>query len=159
PKRFSPWFVASGATNHGENENRKETSSVLALLADAGSLPDAVAHVVELGAADVAAADTLDLGDHRRVQRERALDPDAAAELAHGEGLADAAALAAQHVTLEHLHALTVALDHADVDAHRVARSEVGDVLAQAELVDDVGGVHGRQAPGLGGGFRADGAV
>ena len=58
-----------------------------------------------------------------RVHREGALDADAVGELAHGEGLVDPAVLAADDHALEHLDALLVALDHADVDLQRVARA------------------------------------
>ena len=59
-------------------------------------LPRSVAQVVQLRAADVTAGDDLDRVEGRGVHRERALDADAEADLADGEGLADAAALAAR---------------------------------------------------------------
>src|SRR5215212_3928731 len=71
----------------------------VAALAHAGALADATAQVVELGPAHVAAGGDLDALDLRRVQRERALHADAEGLLAHGEGLADALALALDHDT------------------------------------------------------------
>src|SRR4051812_5960390 len=118
-----------------------------ALFLDFRGLPDAVAQVVELRSAHVAAGDDLDLGQGRRVDREGPLDPDAEAHLADREGLAGAAALAAYHRALKHLHALAVALDDADVHLQRVARGELGDVVAQLGAVDEIGAVHDR-APG-----------
>ena len=121
----------------------------VALLLDLGGLADAVAEVVELGPAHVAAADDLDLGDDRGVDREGALDADAVADLAHGEGLAHTGALAADDDALEDLHALLVALDHPHVDLQRVAGAEVRDGLAASRTgldgggVDDVEAVHG----------------
>ncbi len=53
-----------------------------------------------------------------------------------------AAALAADDRALEDLHSLAVALDDSDVDLHRVAGTEIRDVLSQAVAVDHLGGVH-----------------
>ena len=78
-----------------------------------------------------------------RVHREGALDADAEADLADGEGLAEAGALAADDRALEDLDPLLGALDHPHVHLERVARSEVGDVVPQAPCVDEIGGVHG----------------
>ena len=66
------------------------------------------------------------------MHREGALDADAEADLAHGEGLLDPATLAPHDGALEHLHPLPVALDHPDVDLDGVAGAELGDVVAQA---------------------------
>src|ERR671920_2106804 len=74
--------------------------------------------------------------------REGALDADAEADLADGEGLADAPTLAADDHTLEDLDAGAVALDHADVHLDGVTRAELGDVVAQRVGVECVQGVH-----------------
>src|SRR4029079_13193580 len=84
-----------------------------------------IAQVVQLRAADAAAANHLDTIDRGGVEREDALDTDAARYLPHGEGLADAAALAADDDTLEHLDALLVPLDHLHVHAHGVPGAEI----------------------------------
>src|SRR5688500_61039 len=117
--------------------------SGVALLFDPCGLADAVTQVEELGAPDGTPADDLDALDDGRVHRKGALDPDAVAELADGERLADAGALATDDDALEELHTLLVALDHAHVDLQGVARSEVRDVIPEARLVDEVGAVHG----------------
>src|SRR3954467_4369352 len=114
----------------------------VALLLDLGGLAAQLAEVVQLGAADVTAGHDLDLLDDRGVHREGALDADAEADLADGEGLADAAALTADDDALEDLDARAVALDHADVDLHGVPGAEVGDVVAQRVGVECVQGVH-----------------
>ena len=80
----------------------------LALLLDLGLLAAQVAQVVQLGAAHVTAGHDLDLLDDRGVHREGALDADAEADLADGEGLAEAAALAADDDALEDLDARAV---------------------------------------------------
>src|SRR5947209_12923822 len=114
----------------------------LALLLDLGGLAAQLAEVVELGAAHVAARHDLDLLHDRGVHREGALDTDAEADLADGEGLADPAALAPDDDALEDLDAGAVALDHADVDLDGVTRPERGDVRPQRVGVESVQGVH-----------------
>jgi hypothetical protein len=103
--------------------------SELALLADLGPLPDEVAEVVQLGAAHIAPPDDLELGDGRGVERERALDADAVAQLAHGVGLVQATTLAGDHIPLEHLDTLFATLDDADVHLDLVTRCERGKVV------------------------------
>src|SRR5262245_10032233 len=119
-----------------------EGTSVVALLLDLRGLPDAVAQVVELGPAHVAPAHPLDLGDGGRMQGKRALDADAVADLADLEGLTQAGARASDHDALEDLEAFLLPLDHPDVHLEGVAGRELGDVAAEACLVDQVGGVH-----------------
>src|SRR4051812_830821 len=111
----------------------------VAALADAGALADAAAQVVELGPADVAAGGHLDLLDLRRVHREGALDADAEALLAHGEGLADPVALALDDDALEDLRTATRALDDLEMHAHAVAGLEPRDPpkLRAFEAFDD----------------------
>src|SRR4051794_36847082 len=113
------------------------------LLLDLRRLAHAIAEVIELGPADVASGHHFDLGDGRRVEREGPLDTDAVAHLAHGEGLTDAGALAADDRALEHLHALLGALDDAHVHLEGVTRPEVRDVVPETAIVEKVGGVHG----------------
>src|SRR3954447_14965533 len=94
------------------------------LFFDLRGLADAIAQVVQLRPAHGTAGDRLDASQHRRMHRERALDADAVADLAHGERLAHAGALTPDDDALEHLHALLVAFDDADVDLQRVAWGE-----------------------------------
>src|SRR5690242_12476322 len=54
-------------------------------LGNTGGLAAAAAQVIQLGAADVAAADHRDLSDRRGIQWEDALHALAVADLAHGE--------------------------------------------------------------------------
>ena len=65
----------------------------LQLLADLGCLADAVAQVVQLGAADIAVAHGLDLLDRGRVDGEDLFHADAVGQAADGDGLFDAAVL------------------------------------------------------------------
>src|SRR4029450_5254604 len=141
----APYCSRSSALMRGHptgGTDYRRSGSGVALLADLGGLTDAIAQVVELGAAGGAPADDLDLGDGRCVERKRALDTDAIADLAHLERLADTRARAADDDALEHLNPLLGALDHADVDLERVTGGEVGDVGAQAGLIDEIGGIH-----------------
>ena len=73
------------------------------------------------------------------MQREGALDADAEAHLADGEGLAHTGAVAADDDTLEDLDAGAVTLDDLDVHLDGVTGAERGDVGLQAlgvELVE-----------------------
>src|SRR5438477_99501 len=102
------------------------------------------AAVVQLGPADPALGDNLDLVDGRAVHREGALHADAIADLTHRECLPGAAALAADDHALEDLDPRAVALLHADVHLQRVPGTESRDVPADLSLLQ-VGdrGVHG----------------
>src|SRR5947209_2732487 len=106
------------------------------LLGDARLLAAQTAQIIELGAAHLAAAHDLDRVDHRRIEREHALDALAVGNLPHGEALVDAAAGARDAHTLVGLHARALALDHLDVDDHGVARSKVRNLLAGGQLGD-----------------------
>ena len=77
-------------------------------LDDAGRLAAAAAQIIELGAAHLAAADDLDLGDVGRVDREHALHALAVGDLAHGEVLVDAAAGAGDDDALVGLRSRTL---------------------------------------------------
>src|SRR6202521_489901 len=105
---------------------RARRSLLVPPLLDAGRLAAQRAQVVELGAPHLAAPDHLDAAERRRVQREDALDADAARDLAYGESLAGAAAPPANHHALEDLDPLLVAFDDPHVDTHRIAGAELG---------------------------------
>src|SRR3954454_23020056 len=138
--RVEPAGVLTGSPTGGGGAGRASARDRLALLLDLGSLAAQLTEVVQLRPADVAAGDDLDLLDDRGVHREGALDADAEAHLAHGEGLARAAALAADHDALEDLDPGAVALDDADVHLDGVAGTELGDVVAQRIGVECVQG-------------------
>ena len=105
-------------------------------LADARLLPHFGAQVVELRAVDVADRLHLDLLDLRRVERERALDPDPERLLADGERLPDAGALTLDDDALEDLDAPALTLDHLEVHAHGVAGLEDRHVGSQLALLE-----------------------
>src|SRR5690606_23118585 len=102
--------------------------------AQARLLPAELAQVVEVGAANVAAAHDLELLDLRGVHGVDALDTHAVADLANGEGLAETAALAPDHHTLEDLDALLLAFLDAIVDADLVAGPKRGNVAELGRL-------------------------
>ena len=118
--------------------------AALSALGDAGRLAAAVAQVIELRAADGAAADDLDGIDHRRIEREHALDALAVGDLADREALVEAAAGAGDADALIGLNAGPLALLDLDVDGDGVAGLEIRDRLAELgdllffELRDDV---------------------
>src|SRR4051794_21426742 len=105
-------------------------------LDDACRLAAATAQIIELGAAHLAAAHDLDRVDHRRVEREHALDTLAIRDLADREALVDAAARARNANAFISLHAGALALNHLHVDDQRVARPEFRDFLVPGELGD-----------------------
>src|ERR1700722_16989848 len=67
---------------------------MVAALGDARRLAAAIAQGIELGAAHLAAAQHLHRVDHRRIDREDALDALAIGNLTHREALVEAAAAA-----------------------------------------------------------------
>src|SRR5690606_34254481 len=145
PGSSSAAFEGTDSTTSSDYGSRPDCSGRrgrLATLPDLGGLAVQVAEVVQLRTTHVTALDNLDLGDVRRVHRERTLHADTEGDLAHGEGLADTTALAADDHAFEHLVALAVALDDADVDLQRVARAKVGDVRTQRLGLQRVQRVH-----------------
>jgi len=119
---------------------------LLLALAQAGCIAaKAVAQVVELCAANLAGALHLDLGNLRRVQRERSLDAFAADQATNGEHLAHAFALAGDDDAGEDLHALFFAFENLLVDFDGVADFELGHVGLEAGRlhVCDQGIFHG----------------
>ena len=109
------------------------------VLGDAGRLAAAVAQVIELGAADLAAAHDLDGLDQRRVDREDALDALAVGNLANREVLLEARAGAGDADALIGLDAGARTFGDAHLDADRVARLEFG----ERALGFDLGGLFG----------------
>ena len=73
-----------------------------------------------------AATHSLNVGEHRAVHRENALDADAVGDLADRERLADTAAAARDADALEGLDPLLLTFLHADVDTQRVTSAERG---------------------------------
>src|SRR6185503_10997568 len=100
-------------------------------LLDARRLAGEMAQVVELRAPHAAAAHDLDVGQHRAVEREDALDADAVGDLADREGRAHAGSTLGDAHALERLNALLLTLLHADVHAQRVTGTEGGKVRAE----------------------------
>ena len=80
--------------------------SALQLLADLGSLTDAAAQVIQLGAANITAAHGLDLLDEGGVDGEHLLDADAVGKTTNGEGLLKTAVLLRDDDALEDLDTL-----------------------------------------------------
>src|SRR4051794_11185949 len=116
------------------------------ILGNAGRLAAAVAQIIELGAPHLAAAHDLYAFDHRRINREDALDAFAIRNLADREILLEAGAGAGDDDAFIGLHAGTRSFGDAHVDADRVARLEFRELalfndfrgLFGLELTDDV---------------------
>src|SRR5437870_11596599 len=116
PKRGRPHSASLGA-------------AVILLLADARGFAAPAAQIVELGAAHLAAAHNLDRVDHRRIERKDALHALAVGDFADRETLVEARARARDADAFIGLNARALALDHLDVDEHRVARPDIRDFL------------------------------
>ena len=129
--------VATGRLRHDHRVTGVVSGE--AALAHAGSAPDAITQVVELGAPHIAAGGDLDLLDLGRVHGERALDADAEGLLADGERLAQTAALALDDDALEHLGAAAIALDDLEVHPQAITSLEGRDAaqLGALDVVDD----------------------
>src|SRR3954471_14616918 len=122
-------------------------------LGNTGGFAAQAAQIVQLGAPHLAAADELDRVDHRRQQREHALDALAVGNLTDREALVQARTGAADADALVGLDAGALAFDHLDVDDHGVARLEVRNRLAGGELVglllvERLNEVHGKFSVG-----------
>src|SRR5205085_2525540 len=111
----------------------------IAALGDTGRLAGAAAQIIELRTADGAAADDLDRIDVRRIKREDALYALAEADLADGEGGAEAPVRPRDADAFEILDSGAVAFDHLYADAERVAGAELGDCAALGEAFDLLG--------------------
>ena len=99
------------------------------LLANPGGLARERAEIEELRAAHTPATHYNDLGDHRAVERENALDADAIGNLADRERRADSATTACNADAFKGLEAFLVTFTDAHVDPERVAGAEGGDRL------------------------------
>src|ERR1035437_1994169 len=96
---------------------------------DARGLAGHVAEIEQLRPTHAAAAHDGDLGEHRRVHREDALDAHTVRDLADRERLGDAGAATRDAHALEGLQALLLTFLDAYVDAQRVAGAEGGNGL------------------------------
>src|SRR6266851_1508576 len=108
--------------------------AALLALADTGRFAAPFAQVVELGAANLAAAHDLDRVDRRRIERKHTLDAFPVGNLAHREVLIEPATRPTDAHTLIGLYARTVAFDHLHVHQHGIAGPEIGDFLAGGKL-------------------------
>lgn len=107
-----------------------------------GFLADAVAQVVELGSADLSAGSYLNLGNARRMQRERPLHPFAIGNLADSERLVDSRAPLSDHYPLEYLHTLLTAFYHTAMHLHGVAYVEGRYIALKLLLTNFIENVH-----------------
>src|SRR5690606_29828529 len=94
------------------------------VLDDTSRLTATVAQVVELGAADLTAADDFDALDQRRVDREHALDAFAVRDLPDGEVLLEARTRTRDADAFVGLNAGARTFGHANQNADGVARLE-----------------------------------
>src|SRR5687768_3626759 len=102
------------------------------LFLDARFLAREGAQVVQLRAADIAAALHFDARDERRIGLEGPLDAFTRGDLAHDERRVETAVALGYDHTFVRLHALPLAFDHVHAHDDRVAGPELGNVLAEA---------------------------
>src|SRR5215472_8596420 len=124
----------SGAISDQPGSRRSAGAGLPALL-DPRGLAAQVPQVVQLGPADTAAGDRLDLVDRGAVHREGTLDAHAVTHLAHGERLPQTTALASDHDTLEHLDPGAVTFLDPDVHLEGVTGAKVRDIVPDLGLL------------------------
>ena len=111
-------------------------------LLDLRLLAHAVAQVVQLGAADLAAAQSLHGNDRGGMHGEYLLAANAVANAADGDRLVDAAVLLGDDGAVEGLVADAVALLDADGDAHGVADVHFGQFALHVLLGQSLDQIH-----------------
>src|SRR5208283_3533046 len=121
--RTSRSMVASQRILPHAASGRMESGTLFAL-AQARRFALQVAQVVELGAADAARADHVDMVDHAGMYGEDALHALSEADLANRDGLAESRVVAGNHHAFESLQPLLVAFLDLDVDPNCIARPE-----------------------------------
>jgi hypothetical protein len=124
------------ATNSSVAALRSNYNELSSFLADASCLADTISQVVEPSSAHVAAANYLDLVDARGVYEKCPLDADAMRYSPDRDVLVGTASCHFDHRPFEHLDALTVPLDHPNVDTHRVAGKDVWKALFHVLLTN-----------------------
>jgi hypothetical protein len=90
--------------------------------------------VIQLGSANPAGADDVDMIDNSGVHRENALDALAEANLADGDRFTHSGVVSGDYGTFEDLQALFVTFPDLDVDFDGVARPECGEVRPEILL-------------------------
>jgi hypothetical protein len=103
-----------------------ESAWYLFALAQAGGFALQLTKIVEFGAPNAACANYIDMIDDGRVQRKNALYTLPEADLANGDGFAQAGILAGNHGSFESLQAFFVAFLNLDVDTDGIAGSKRG---------------------------------
>ena len=96
---------------------------------DLSSLTDSVTQIVELAAANLTAANDLNVNNVRAVERENSLYAYAVRKTANGEGLSYAGTTASDHGALEHLDSFSLTLTDIYAYLYGIADLEFRDVL------------------------------
>ena len=122
--------VAVGAGCYTRREAICFSSDVF-LIANTRGLARKIAKIKKPRASDDAFAHDFDLLDARRMAQENALDTDAEAHLAHGEGAARTRPVPFDDNPLEHLRTFLVAFDDAIVNPHAVADAKIRKVRSE----------------------------
>jgi len=118
-------------------------TSLKALFSDTCGFSNLFTQIVQFGTTDGAMTHhfyTVDLG---RMHREGTLHTNAGRNLANGEGLAIAGAMAADDITLINLDALLVALDDTVMYLYMITDTKVGKILFDLLLLKRTDDIHG----------------
>lgn len=124
-------------TARDESENLR-----VALLANLCRLTAKLAKVVQLGAANISAANELDVVDDGRVNGELSLNSNLERHLTNAECFANSVTGARNDDTLEYLNTASGTFDDVDVNLDVVSDSEVGNVGAQRRCVNGIKLLH-----------------
>ena len=117
-------------------------SGELQTLLDLCTLTDTVTKVIELCSANLAATNSLNRDDGRRVYREDLLTAYTVGDTANGDGLVDAAMLLGNDGAFESLVALTAAFFYADGDTNGIADVELGQFGLHVLLTENFDKIH-----------------
>src|SRR5690606_2195454 len=128
--------------NYLVHESYNNACLVFALLANLCLLAAKVAQVVELCATNVTTGDDLNAVKHRAVYREGTLDANLEADLANGEGFANACTGAANNHALEDLNTRTGTLGDVYVHLYGVTGEKLWDVATQRSCIYNVEDLH-----------------
>jgi hypothetical protein len=105
---------------------------------DTGGLAAQITKIIQLGPADLATANDVDMIDHRTVKGKDPFHADAKANLADRYGLASTAMLPGDANTLERLKPFLIAFLDPNMDPKRVSGLEAGNIFLQLRIFYNV---------------------
>ena len=98
----------------------------------------AITHIVQLGTANIAAANKLNLLNYRGVHRKSTLNTNTEGNLTYSEGFANTSALASNNKTFENLNTAVLTLNDVHMNIQGVAGCKFGNVVTKGLLVEKI---------------------